>query len=160
MGEVSPQEDKVFRPIFDDSATREALSEAQRGLDRMLKRLLVKPATGLSALFKIKLVRQELLIIPTKEAVDFQFTTDHFPSEVYRAFAEAFKASGVKRTDFLHCSQCDDLFIPLRKPRKGTPVYCSHNCASVVASRNYRARQAAARLKKKKLPARGGGRDG
>jgi hypothetical protein len=151
---------QLARVIFDRGATRKALSEAQRGLDRALRRLLVKPTRGLGALFSFKLAGQKLLIIPTKEAFDFQFSTDHFPSEVYRAFADALKASGAKQADFLHCAQCDNLFIPLRKPRKGMPTYCSQGCAGIVASRNYRKRQAAARLKKKKLPAKEGTRDG
>jgi hypothetical protein len=132
--------------------------------------LLVKPTAG-PRMVQFKLAGQELTIVtalPPREGEDTSvpwrivtglreedtfvswFWNNHFPSQVYNVFAEMLKASGVKLSDFLHCSLCGTLFVPLRKPRKGTPNYCSTNCASVVASRNYRTRQAAARLKKKK----------
>jgi hypothetical protein len=155
MGEGSPQEDEVFRPIFDHIATREALDQAHRGLNRALRRLLDTPTTaGPLTQFeraKFKLTGQELSIGFVRGAFAFRSHTDHFPSQVYRAFFDALQASGVKPSDILRCSHCGTVFVPLRQPRKGTAVYCSHNCASVIASRNYRARQAEMRTKARKM---------
>jgi hypothetical protein len=165
-----PVGEQLLRLLFDRQATRKALSEAQHSLDRALQILLVKPTAGPREV-KFKLAGQELTIVtalPPQEGEDTSvpwrivtgllkedifvswFWSDHFPSQVYTAFAEMLKASGVKLREFLRCSHCDNLFVPLRKPRKGTPAYCSPGCASVIASRNYRKRQAAARLKKKR----------
>jgi hypothetical protein len=150
-----PPENQVTRTMFDARATREAFSEAQPELARALQRLLVD-LTKLGPLAQFELARfklagEELSIGVIKGAFDFRSHTNHFPSQVYKAFRDALKASGVKPTDFLHCSHCDTVFVPLRKPRKGTPVYCSAKCSTVVGSRNYRARQAAAGAKKKKV---------
>jgi hypothetical protein len=154
MGEVSPPEDQVFRPIFDDSATREALSEAQRGLSRALQRLLVTSTTaGPLTQFeraRFKLAGQELSIGFVKGAFVVRSHTDHFPSQVYKAFTDILKACGLKPGDFRTCSHCETLFIPLRTPHKGMPTYCSQRCAGIVAARMFRKRQAEARLKKKR----------
>jgi len=147
IGNLSAQERQLYRAVFDSDATREALGEAQRGLNRALKTLLVTPATmgPLAQLERVrfKIARQELRIGFVKGNFHFQYHTDHFPSQVYVAFRELLEASGVKLNDFLHCSYCNNLFLPLRKPRKGVPAYCSPKCASVIASRNYRARRTA-----------------
>src|SRR5262249_25453644 len=150
MGNLSPQERQLVGPIFYDIATRKALSEAQRALDHELQRLLSTPTTA-GPLTKIerakfKIAGQELSIGFVRGAFDFRSHIDDFPSQVYRAFFDALKASGVERADFLHCSYCNNLFLPLRKLRKGTPVYCSTKCSTVIGSRNYRAS-----LKKKRI---------
>src|SRR5262249_11972169 len=135
---------------FDAIATREALSEAQRKLGGALPHLLAPGELPLRSV-QFKLIAEELTICSI--ANNYFWTilkSKHLPSLVYTTFAEVLHASGVKVSDFIHCSHCKNLFVPLREPREGTPTYCSPECASVIASRNYRARKAAARLKKKK----------
>ena len=146
-----PDRQDFSRWEFDAIATREALRETQHGLDRMLQHLLTPGKMSLRSSETFKLRGQELTVcsIGNKFFWIIRKST-HLPSLVYTVFGELLKESGVKVSDFLHCSHCGNLFVPLREPLKGTPSYCSPNCASVIASRNYRARQAAARLKKKK----------
>jgi hypothetical protein len=165
--------DEMFFAVFGDPTqpvpwsegltkrvTRGALGEAQRGLHRALEQLLGEPTAGrTTTVAELKLAESVLRIctIPTAHMnlvpVGFLpvFDSDHFPTYVYHTFGELLQASRVKASDFLHCSLCSTLFIPLRKPRKGTPTYCSPKCAGVVASRNFRKRRAAARLKKKRI---------
>jgi hypothetical protein len=125
-----------------DVTTRQGVRDAQRGLKKYLDK---NEDANLLPL------RASTLVI-NQDADGFYYTlaSPDFPTIVYHMFAHILEASGVRAGDFLHCSYCNSLFIPLRKPRKGTPVYCSHRCAAVVASRNYRARLAAAKLKSKK----------
>jgi hypothetical protein len=148
---ANPVARKLVRGHFDLIATRQALREAYDGLNDAIEGLLVIPKTGLAQFVpRFKLVGQELTIFTTNDGFAVRLDTKHFPSQVYKAFADALEASGVKPSDFLHCSYCNNLFVPLRKPRKGTPVYCSPKCANVIASRDYRARQAEMRERKKK----------
>jgi hypothetical protein len=158
-----PDVELFRRPHFHSIATREALSEAQRGLDRAIQVLLVKPPGTFKLggqtvqMATLKLARQTLQIVRLGGDTFASWSqSDHFPSQVYTAFAEVLKASGRKPSDFLHCSRCGTWFVPLRRPRKGTPTYCSPKCARAVASKHYRARLAAktksVRVKKKKKP--------
>jgi hypothetical protein len=137
------------------NVTRETLRKAQRGLDRTLKLLLAGPMPGLERAkylpkVKLKLAATTLAIYPTEErGYSHVFGSSHLPTLIYITLAEALKALDVKQEDILHCSHCDTMYVPLRKPRKGTPNYCSQRCAVVIASRMFRKRQAEAKLKKK-----------
>src|SRR5262249_52966282 len=121
---------------FDAIATREALSETQRKLDHALQYLLAPGELPLRSV-QFKLIGQELTICSI--ANNYFWTilkSKHLPSLVYTVFAKLLDASGVKVSDFMHCSHCNNLFVPLREPPKGTPSYCSPRCAGVIASRN------------------------
>jgi hypothetical protein len=142
---------QYLRPRFDHIATREALSEAQRKLNNALQVLVIKPTTRLRAVqFQLAARTVSIGTLPGQEVFGtrFQFP-QHFPTLVYTAFSDLL--NGKKVSDILRCSHCGNWFVPLRKPREGTSTYCSQKCAGVIASRNYRARQAAVRLKKRKL---------
>jgi hypothetical protein len=145
---IGPQRGEPFEP-FNRMATREALRQAQRGLDRALKLLLVA-GRGLPKTAEFKLAKSTLRIYVTEAHGYFHgFESEHLATLVYVTLAELLKESNVKPSEILHCSLCDTLFVPLRKPRKGLPIYCSHRCGSVIASRAFRKRQAEARLKKR-----------
>ncbi len=75
--------------------------------------------------------------------------TDDFATKLVVEFDNLLKWSAVGQENIRHCSNetCKTPFIPLRKPRKGSPAYCSNRCARIVAARNYRANKKA---KKKK----------
>jgi hypothetical protein len=71
----------------------------------------------------------------------YQFRSKDFPTQVFAALTFILFMSDITQGDFLHCANCDTGFVPMRKPRKGTPNYCSRKCANVVMAREYRARK-------------------
>ena len=151
-GNLDPVARKLLRGRFDLIATRPALREAYNGLNGALRGLFDAPPQLGFHMAMLELARQkvEIKVPRVGGTFDAWFGGDDFPSEVYRAFADVLKASAVQRSDFLHCSYCNGLFVPLRKPRKGTPVYCSTKCSTVIGSRNYRKRRAEMRRSRKK----------
>ena len=151
-GNPGPVARELLRQRFDRIATREALREAHGEIKDALEGLFVKPPQLGFRTATLELTGQKHQIMVPRDGGTFIFSSqsNHFPSQVYDAFYKVLEASGVKPDDFLHCSYCGNLFVPLRKPGKGTPVYCSPKCANVIASRDYRARQVKMRRSGKK----------
>lgn len=73
---------------------------------------------------------------------------------LYFGFADLLQISFVTRHDIRACSNetCNTPFVPLRRPRKDSPAYCSDRCARIVAARNYRANKKKKMKSKKKKP--------
>lgn len=70
--------------------------------------------------------------------------SEDFPTTVYTAFFNLLQQTGLKsRSDFYNCAneKCRRLFVPLRKPHKGKPAYCSPKCTNRVATIAYRQRR-------------------
>ena len=140
------REEKNPDKNFNQIATRESIREAQRGLDRAIRQEDSPPVI-------FKLAEQELLLYESKEVGFYSFIScDDLPTLVYMAFRHLLEASDVRRSDFRLCGneKCGYPFVPLRKPREGSPSYCSPRCANLVAMRNYRKRQTEAKRKEER----------
>jgi len=129
---------------FNQGATRPAVGEAQQGLQRL--RTSDDPP-------ELSLEKQKLTIYQNEETgFGYYLWSKHFPTNVYMNFAYLLDLSAVIPRDFLKCANCQTPFIPLRKPQKDIPSYCQPKCASVVAMRNLRKRQSAAKKKQRGKP--------
>jgi hypothetical protein len=120
---------------FNRIATRESVREAQKGLDGAIR------GDSVDDDITFELAKQTLTIHESKDAgFFFSYHGEHFPTAVYTAFAHLLAASWVRRSDFRLCAndKCGYPFVPLRKPRKGQPGYCSPKCANRMAAIKYR----------------------
>jgi hypothetical protein len=128
---------------FDRAATPEGVSKGQRSLARFIEK-------GWAELGKTKV----LLSAFTEESefageYYYRFSSDDFPTLLILAFAHLMSVCEIRQSDFLACANCGITFVPKRKPREGTPNYCSTKCANVVAAKNYREKKKAVKKVKK-----------
>ncbi len=138
--------------VFSKIATREGIREAQKTLQRQLP-LIQNPRPNEVA--KFSLSEQELWILADADGYYGLRWGTNFSTAFFEMLDHMLRATEVKPGDFLTCSRedCDNLFIPARKPQKEAPSYCSTRCATIVATRRYRERLAerAAKEREKNL---------
>ena len=140
----------LFLSNFNRIATRESVREAQIGLKKALgdfqRRKTSTPRsrtflTGGPETIHLDLAKQQLWFRENSDGpIESWHTTEHFPTMVYEALAEASCCRKFKWSDIRKCADdnCDNLFVPLRKPHKGKPAYCSSKCGNRVAALRYR----------------------
>jgi hypothetical protein len=122
---------------FSQTATRDGVSKAQRSLSRFIDK-------GWAELIKAK-----VLLSAFTEETEFageyyyRFESEDFATLVNLEFAHLMSVCEIKQSDFLACAQCGITFVPRRKPREGTPNYCSTKCANIVAAKTYREKRKA-----------------
>jgi hypothetical protein len=80
----------------------------------------------------------------------YWFTSKDLETMLYVELAHLLELSGLRWGDIIRCSHCNTWFVPRRRPKKGSAVYCSRKCANVVMARNFRARASKRKAKKKK----------
>ena len=141
---------KTNYPFDNRIATREAVGEAQRGLRSLVDADESPDSRGEKV--TLFLEKQELRLGRDETGYWYTFVSRHFPTNLYMLFAYLLDASAVKPSDFRYCSndECKLPFVPLRKPPKDAPCYCSPRCANLFASRSYRKRQSAAKKKQER----------
>jgi len=133
---------------FAKSTTREGLKRAYEGLKEHLvcgdkeHHLEIGPQT------------LWIRVNPNSQEYYYQFDNNDLRDRVFVTYADALFMAELKEGDIVKCANCRTQFVPLRKPKKGKPSYCSKRCANVIASRNFRANKRAKTKKKaaKKKP--------
>jgi len=122
--------------IFNKTANRKSIREAQRGLAHAIKK-------GADEYGDVRLeLAKQRMGIGHDESLGFYhlLESDHLPTTIYGTFAILLEASCIRRSDAHNCAndKCGRYFVPLRKVPEKKPAYCSTKCANRMAAIRYR----------------------
>jgi hypothetical protein len=127
---------------FHYAMTRDMIRAAQEGLRGQLLNLRRGRADG-EPMMEFALAAHTVYIAWDAKQFAYNYLHRDGPTMLYSTFAHLLDRSGIRPMDFRVCSEpgCQTVYIPLRKPHKGQPLYCDSRHAKNDAAKKYRLRK-------------------